>query len=193
MTNQATGLIQAADADAIRGGVNMVIDNSGRILGHSSPGDTGNDGIDFQGNRGGVVNNHTGGLIEGARHGITGDQPVTVTNDLGGSIVGDAGSGINLDTASTTTTTIVNHGFIIGHSDGVGDGDGVDVDGLIALTNDGTITATGHTDAELAEAVTIGGGSITNLGTLTSGERAITVDDSNTATPSPRPRFTTKV
>ena len=45
--------------------------------------------------------------------------------------------------------------------------------------NDGTITATGHTDGELAEAVTIGGGTITNLGTLTSAERAITVDDSN--------------
>jgi hypothetical protein len=101
---------------------------------------------------------------ETTRHVITGDQLVTVANDLGGSIVGDAGSGVNLDTASTTTTSIFNHGFITGHSDGVGDGDGVDVDGVIALTNDGTITATGHTDAELAEAVTIGGGSITNLG-----------------------------
>ncbi len=178
LTNTATGLIQAADADAIRGGVNMVIDNSGKILGHTS-GDTGNDGIDFQGNGGGVVNNHNGGLIEGARHGITGDQPVTVTNDAGGSIIGDAGSGINLDTASTTTTTIVNHGFITGHSDGTSDGDGVDIDGLIALTNDGTITATGHTDGELAEAVAVGGGSIVNHGTLDSSERAITVDDSN--------------
>lgn len=179
LTNEATGLIQAADADAIRGGVNMVIDNFGRILGHASPGDTGNDGIDFQGNAGGTVNNHSGGLIEGARHGITGDQPVTVTNDAGGSIVGDAGSGINLDTASTTTTNIVNSGFITGHSDGLTDGDGIDVDGLIALTNYGTITATGHTDGERAEAVTIGGGSITNYGTIDSGERAITVDDSN--------------
>jgi autotransporter-associated beta strand protein len=179
LTNEASGLIQAADADAIRGGVNMLIDNFGRILGHSSPGDTGNDAIDFQTIGSGIVNNHTGGLIEGARHGITGNQAVTVTNDAGGRIVGDAGSGINVDTVATKTTTIVNHGFITGHSDGTGDGDGIDVDGLIMLTNDGTITATGHTDAELAEAVTIGGGSITNLGTLTSGERAITVDDSN--------------
>ncbi|MBR0697046.1 calcium-binding protein [Bradyrhizobium lablabi] len=179
LTNGSTGLIQAADADAIRGGVNMVIDNSGRILSHSAPGSTGNDGIDFQGNAGGVVNNHDGGLIEGARHGITGDQPVTVTNDLGGSIIGDAGAGINLDTASTSTTTIVNAGFITGHADGIGDGDGIDVDGLIALTNRGTITATGHTDGILVEAVTVGGGSITNYGTLDSVERAITVDDSN--------------
>jgi len=181
LTNEATGLIQAADADAIRGGVNMVIDNYGHILGHASPGDTGNDAIDFQGNSGGAVHNYAGGVIDGARHGITGDDPVTVTNDAGGSIIGEAGSGINLDTASTTTTTIVNHGFITGHSDGSGDGDGIDVDGLIALTNGGTITATGHTDGEMAEAVTIGGGSIHNLagGIIDSGERAITVDDSN--------------
>src|SRR5690348_15362397 len=179
LTNEATGLIQAADADAVRGGVNMSIDNFGRILGHSSPGDTGNDGIDFQANAGGAVENHGGGLIEGARHGITGDNPVTVTNDLGGKIIGDAGSGINLDTASTTTTSIVNHGLVTGHSDGATDGDGIDVDGLISLTNDGTITATGHTDGEMAEAVTIGGGNIVNHGTLDSAERAITVDDSN--------------
>jgi autotransporter-associated beta strand protein len=97
----------------------------------------------------------------------------------GGRIVGDAGSGINVDTVATKTSTIVNHGFITGHSDGTGDGDGIDVDGLIMLTNDGTITATGHTDGNLAEAVTIGGGTIVNHGTLDSVERAITVDDSN--------------
>jgi flagellar basal body rod protein FlgF len=84
LTNEASGLIQAADADAIRGGVNMLIDNFGRILGHNSPGDTGNDAIDFQTIGSGIVNNHTGGLIEGARHGITGNQAVTVTNDAGG-------------------------------------------------------------------------------------------------------------
>ncbi len=37
LTNEATGLIKAADADAIRGGVNMVIDNFGRILGGKPP------------------------------------------------------------------------------------------------------------------------------------------------------------
>jgi autotransporter-associated beta strand protein len=179
LTNEASGLIQAADADAIRGGVNMTIDNYGHIISHASPGDTGNYGIDFQGNGGGVVHNYDGGVIEGARHGITGDLPVTITNDLGGSIIGDAGSGINLDTTSDSTTSIINHGFITGNSDGTTDGDGIDVDGLIALTNTGTITATGHTDGELAEAVTVGGGSIYNYGTLDSSERAITVDDSN--------------
>lgn len=179
LTNQATGLLQAADADAIRAGVNMVIDNSGRIVSHTSPGDTGNDGIDFQSNGGGVANNHAGGVIEGARHGITGDQVVTVTNDLGASIIGDAGAGINLDTAATTTATIVNNGFITGHSNGTDDGDGVDVDGIVALTNSGTITATGHTDGNLAEALAIGGGSVINHGTIDGSDRGITVDDSN--------------
>jgi hypothetical protein len=57
-----------------------------------------------------VVSNHAGGLIDGTRHGITGDNPVTVTNEANGVIKGEAGSGINLDTASDTTTTITNHG-----------------------------------------------------------------------------------
>ncbi|QOZ65454.1 beta strand repeat-containing protein [Bradyrhizobium arachidis] len=178
LINEATGVIKAADADAVRGGVNMVVDNYGKIFGGGTAGDT-NDGVDFQGNAGGVVNNHAGGTIEGTRHGITGDQPITISNDAGGSIIGDAGSGINMDTASTTTTTILNSGLITGHADGVSDGDGIDVDGLIALTNYGSITTTGHSDGILAEAITIGGGSIVNYGTISSVERAITVDDSN--------------
>lgn len=178
LINQATGVIRAADADAVRGGVNMVINNFGTIFGGGVAGDT-NDGIDFQGNAGGIINNHTGGTIEGTRHGITGDAPITISNDAGGSILGDAGSGINMDTASTTTTTIFNSGLITGHADGISDGDGIDVDGLIALTNYGAITTTGHSDGILAEAITIGGGSIANYGTITSVERAITVDDSN--------------
>lgn len=178
LINQATGVIKAADADAIRGGVNMVIDNYGKVFGGNASGES-NDGVDFQGNAGGVVHNHAGGTIEGTRHGITGDQPIAISNDAGGSIIGDAGSGINMDTASTTTTTILNAGLITGHADGISDGDGIDIDGLIALTNYGAITTSGHSDGILAEAITIGGGSITNYGTIDSVERAITVDDSN--------------
>ncbi|MET4390893.1 autotransporter-associated beta strand protein [Bradyrhizobium sp. F1.4.3] len=188
LTNEATGLIKAADADAIRGGVNMVIDNYGRIFGGNSGGDD-NDGIDFQGNAGGTVNNHTGGTIEGTRHGITGDQPVTVNND--GTITGDLGSGINLDTPSLSMTTVTNHGTIIGTGGYLAgtavDGDGVDVDGLLTLNNFGTIQATGvHVieadgTVDLQEAVTIGGGTIINEigGVITSFERAITVNDSD--------------
>lgn len=188
LTNEATGLIKAADADAIRGGVNMVIDNYGKVFGGNSGGDD-NDGIDFQGNAGGTVNNHTGGTIEGTRHGITGDAPVTVNND--GTITGDLGSGINLDTPSLSMTTVTNHGTIIGtggYLAGVAvDGDGIDVDGLLTLDNFGTIQATGvHVveadgTVDLQEAVTIGGGTIINEtgGVITSFERAITVNDSD--------------
>ena len=113
ITNQATGLLEAADADAVRTGVNATINNYGQIVSHNgTPVSDGNDGIDFQANTGGVVNNFAGGSITGARHGITGDAPITVTN--AGTITGQAGAGINMDTASTTTTTVTNTGTIIG-------------------------------------------------------------------------------
>jgi Ca2+-binding RTX toxin-like protein len=184
ITNEATGLIQAADADAVRAGTNATVNNLGTIKSlNGTPTSTGNDGLDFQGNTGDIVNNgdvtHTAALISGARHGITGDNPVTVTNY--GEIIGNSGSGINLDTISTTTTSIKNHGTIIGTSVN-GDGDGVDVDGLIALDNFGMIQAAGVSIAgEVQEGVTIGGGTINNFAgaVIQSFERAITVDDSN--------------
>jgi hypothetical protein len=115
ITNQATGLIQAADADAIRPGTNATINNYGQIVAlNGTPTSTGNDGIDFQGNTGGIVNNFAGGSITGARHGITGNEPITVNND--GTITGQAGAGINMDTAGTTTTIVNNSGTIIGIS-----------------------------------------------------------------------------
>ena len=192
ITNEATGVIQAADADAIRGGVNTTIDNYGQIISHASPGDTGNDGIDFQSNTGGVVNNHATGSIDGARHGITGDYAITVYNE--GTITGHLGSGINMDTPSLSMTYVTNHGTITGTGGYLGgdpsqpvDGDGIDVDGLLTLDNFGTVLATGvhvvETDGtvDIQEAVTIGGGSITNEvgGVITSFERAITVNDSD--------------
>lgn len=180
IANEVGGLIQAADADAIRPGTNATINNYGHIFGNTAGAD-GNDGVDFQDdNTGGVVHNFAGGVIEGTRHGITGGNPIEVTNAAGASIIGDGGSGINLDTASDTTTMIVNHGLITGTSNGAGDGDGIDVDGLVELNNFGTVQALGHTDGILAEAITVGGGSINNYagGFIHSVERAITVDDS---------------
>ena len=186
VTNHAGGVIESGDADAIRGSRFAEIDNSGTIQsknGNSSS--TGNDAIDFQSNDGGVVNNLEGGQIIGARHGITGNAPIAITND--GSIEGQSGSGINLDTGTTTTSLITNqaHGTITGHASGAVDGDGVDVDGLVTIINDGTIQSLGHSTVgsppPLAEAITVGGGSITNNlgGLIISDERAITVDDSN--------------
>lgn len=181
ITNQATGHIIAADADAIRPGTNATINNHGAIEGQSSAGDTGNDGIDFQDAGYGGVHNFAGGSIVGARHGITAKLPITVDNDGGATITGQLGSGINLDTASDTTTTINNSGTITGNAGGDSDGDGIDVDGLIALNNHGLIEGLGTWNGGLSEAVTIGGGFINNYagGTIHSVQRAITVDDSN--------------
>jgi hypothetical protein len=48
ITNEATGLIQAADADAVRPGTNATINNYGQIVAlNGTPTSTGNDGIDF--------------------------------------------------------------------------------------------------------------------------------------------------
>jgi hypothetical protein len=187
ITNQASGVISAADADAVRPGSNATIVNLGKIVAGTtvtSVGNaTGNDAIDYKTHTGGVISNgdasHTSASITGARHGITGSTPSTITNY--GVITGKDGSGINLDTTSTTTTTITNYGTIVGNSVSA-DADGVDVDGLVALTNSGTISAAGsHISGVLQEAVTIGGGTINNAagGYIHSFERAITVDDSN--------------
>jgi autotransporter passenger strand-loop-strand repeat protein len=183
INNVATGVISAADADAIRAGANATINNYGQIVSHNaSTASSGNDGIDFQSvNTGGVVNNFAGGIIDGARHGITGDQPITVTND--GTIIGRSGSGINMDTAANTTTTVTNRGTITGTTVSGADADGIDVDGLVSIDNFGTIKAVGLVSAAngLNEALAIGGGLVHNEvgGLIISDQRAITVDDSN--------------
>src|SRR4029077_13303067 len=63
---------------------------------------------------------------------------------------------------------------------GSNDGDGIDVDGLIALDNYGTVRAIGHSAGILNEALAIGGGIVNNFagGVIHSDERAITVDNS---------------
>jgi autotransporter passenger strand-loop-strand repeat protein len=183
INNAATGVITAADADAIRAGAHATINNYGQIVSHNaSASSSGNDAIDFQSvNSGGVVNNFAGGIIDGARHGITGDQPITVNND--GTITGAAGSGINLDSAPDTTTIVANHGTITGTSVGGADADGIDVDGLVSIDNFGTIKAVGLANFAngLNEALAIGGGFVHNqVGGLIAGDqRAITVNDSD--------------
>jgi VCBS repeat-containing protein len=181
ITNKAGGIISAADADAIRPGANATINNYGEITGASFNGSTGNDGIDFQNNGYGSVHNFSGGSIVGARHGITSKLALAIDNDSGASITGQLGSGINLDTASNTTTIVNNSGTITGNAGGASDGDGIDVDGLITLNNYGLIQGLGTWNGGLSEAVTVGGGAINNYagGMIYSVQRAITVDDSN--------------
>ena len=146
ITNQATGLLEAADADAVRTGVNATINNHGKIISfNGTPTSDGNDAIDFQANGGGTVNNFEGGSVTGARHGITGDEPIAINN--AGTIIGQVGAGINIDTLGTTTTFVTNSatGTIIGITvEGIQSGDSVDVDGLIHLDNHGLIQAARH-------------------------------------------------
>ncbi len=177
VNNYAGGLLRAYEADAVRTGVNGVVNNYGTIQATTSLGSS-SDGIDFQNNSGAQVSNFASGVIDGGRAGIAGgalDATVsfnaTIANSLGGMIRGNNGSGINLDGFNNMQlVTITNAGTITGN--GVtGDGDGVDVDGLVNITNTGTIRSVNSFSAPAAglafsEGITVGGGSITNSGTI---------------------------
>lgn len=167
--NYPTGLIEAHEADAVRPGVNGNIINEGTIKAITSTARH-SDGVDGQDNSGLVINNSGNGLIEGGRHGITaGDDAVnvtlSVTNQHSATIQGDDGAGINIDGSNANEiVTIRNHGTITGN--GVTrDGDGVDVDGIVKLTNTGVIQSLKAAGAP-SEGITTGGGRITNSGTI---------------------------
>lgn len=187
LRNYSTGSISATAADAVRPGVNGSITNAGTITATPVADTTtpevdvtGSDGIDAQTNSGVSVTNS--GTITG-RHGITGGGDathqtfaITVTNQAGGLIQGVNGSGINIDGVySTVTATVTNaegatiRGGVLGAATSAsGDGDGVDVDGLVNLTNSGDILGRGALGLgsdggeNNAEAVSIGGGTIVN-------------------------------
>ncbi len=186
VVNLSSGLIQATGSDAVRPGLNgTVTNNLGGTIKAIAVSGSSSDGVDAQSNSGITITNAadagigTGtALIEGGRHGITGGNTDTttdgtflmsVTNNLGGIIQGDDGSGINIDGFSAKeVVTIVNHGTITGN--GLSrDGDGIDVDGLVNLTNTGTIRSLNSfsaTGTEFSEGVTVGGGTISNSGTI---------------------------
>ena len=173
--NYPTGFIEAFEADGVRPGVNGSVINEGTIKAVTSTGSS-SDGVDGQSNNGLVINNNGNGLIEGGRHGITVGAAnnmvsftLSVTNQLNAIIQGDNGSGMNIDGFNANeVVTIQNDGTITGN--GVtGDGDGVDVDGLVNLTNTGVIqslNAFSDVPGGASEGVTVGGGTITNSGTI---------------------------
>ena len=173
--NFPTGFIEAFEADAVRPGVNGSVINEGTIKAVTSTASS-SDGVDGQTNNGLVINNTGHGLIEGGRHGITAgavDDTVnftlSVTNQHNATIQGDDGAGINIDGFNANeVVTIQNQGTITGN--GVtGDGDGVDVDGIVNLTNTGVIqsfNAFSAVPGGASEGVTTGGGTITNSGTI---------------------------
>lgn len=171
--NYLGAVIRANAADAVRMGVNGVVNNAGTIealpiVDPTAPGEpTGSDGIDAQNNTGVQITNS--GAVSG-RHGITGGDDtnfiaISVTNQVGGTITGVNGSGINID-GSGSTATVVNSGTIIGQWDNtrytVGDGDGVDVDGTVNITNNGIIRGINASGGNNAEGVSIGGGTVIN-------------------------------
>ena len=173
--NYPTGFIEAFEADAIRPGVNGSVINEGTIKAITSTASS-SDGVDGQTNNGLVIDNNGNGLIEGGRHGITAgaaDDTVSftlsVTNQPDATIQGDDGSGMNIDGFNANeVVTIQNDGTITGN--GVtGDGDGVDVDGIVNLTNTGVIQSLNSfsdVPGGASEGVTTGGGTITNSGTI---------------------------
>lgn len=176
LNNYAGGVITASEADSVRPGANGVVVNAGTIRSTTASGSS--DGIDGQNNNGIRITNAGTGVIDGGRHGITGGAATAataytmhVTNDAGGVIRGSNGAGINLDGFNANqVATIVNRGTITGH--GVtGDGDGVDVDGLVNIVNSGAIRSTNAFSAAgsglaYSEAISAGGGTIVNGGTI---------------------------
>ena len=187
--NYGTGTITAANADAVRPGAGGFIYNAGTIKSTTTNGGS-SDGVDGQTelNNITVVNAFTNGtgLIEGGRHGITAAQTnastqfrMTITNNSGGTIQGDNGSGINIDGLNgNEIVTVINGGTITGNGHPLAvetnavshDGDGIDVDGILNLTNTGTIRSIGaySTNGAVAysEGLTIGGGVIVNSGLI---------------------------
>lgn len=181
--NRATGVIRSTNADAVRPGEGATVTNYGLIYSGGAVGSS-NDGIDWQGHSGTVINK-TGGTISGFRHGITTDANVTVLNEAGATIIGRNGSGVGSD----GTGTVVNYGRITGayNGSGTGDGDGVDVDFATTITNYGIIEGTGAGGYDSgnrlnnSEGLSIGGGTITNFGLISGASYGIVVNNDSNA------------
>lgn len=182
LNNLAGGVISAVGEDVVRPGQNGIVNNAGTITavlsGGASP--AGGDGIDVRTEKTVTVTNS--GTITG-RHGIAtdganiGPSLLTVNNNAGGTIAALNGSGINVDGVSTSVVANVTNAFGATIKGGVsaaatdGDGDGVDVDGVVTLNNSGDILGLGAKGAGSdllpngVQAVSIGGGSIINTAT----------------------------
>ena len=176
VNNQAGALMLAYEADAIRPGVNGVVNNAGTIRSITTTGAS-SDGVDFQANSGITFNNLSGGLLEGGRHGVTGGPETAIAwtgainNAAGATIRGMNGAGLNFDGFNALQgITVRNAGLITGN--GVsGDGDGVDVDGPLDLTNSGTIRSINAfsplgSGPAFSEGISAGGGTIRNTGLI---------------------------
>ena len=179
VNNYASGVMTAYEADAVRPGVNGVVNNQGTIRAVTTTGGS-SDGVDAQNNTGITVTNGGQGLIDGGRHGITGGPAnattafnINVTNGAGAEIRGSNGAGINIDGFNFNQTATVNNQGLIRGNGVTGDGDGIDIDGLANITNGSTgvirsVNAFSAPASGLAysEGISVGGGSITNAGRI---------------------------
>lgn len=167
------GQITAVAEDAVRPGANGIVENRGTISATPSLSGgavTGSDGIDLRTLSGINVANY--GTVSG-RHGIAtdganaGPSTFTLRND-GGIIQGLNGSGLNIDGVSASVTAdvwnetgLIRGGVLAGTTEG--DGDGIDVDGVLTLVNRGQIFGFGaRGGTNNAEGIAAGGGSIYN-------------------------------
>lgn len=191
LTNQIGASITSNAADAIRPGNNSTITNYGTISANppdvASP--AGSDGIDLRTQRTGItINNYA--TISG-RHGIAtdganvGPSSVTVNNYNGGTISALNGSGLNVDGVSITATANVTNAFggtikggVFGNAT-AGDGDGIDIDGVLTLNNSGDILGLGAKGLNNPEAIAAGGGNITNTSTGNIVGSSLTADAPN--------------
>ncbi|WP_165943271.1 beta strand repeat-containing protein [Roseicella aquatilis] len=174
VTNHATGVLRAADSDAVRPGNGATIHNYGLIDGRNYQTNSGADGIDFQDNASGTVHNNAGATITGGRHGINhseveGNTAASVSLTNWGTVEGRNGSGFGSDNAGV----VENHGLIVGRVDSIagvanGDGDGVDIDHIGTVRNWGTIEGAGAKGVgsdglpNTSQGVAIGGGTVEN-------------------------------
>ena len=192
------GTISAGQKGAVKLGNNATVINNGTIettaagengitAKHYDPED---DGIDTFAHGLDLANN-SGGKITGMKHGVTGEGKAAISNN--GRIEGRGGSGLNWDWNAALqqddkyVVTVVNgkDGVISGTGDATTlDGDGVDVDYIVNLTNSGTIIAKDSFGS--ADGLAIGGGVVTNTGTITASNSntngqayGILVDDSD--------------
>lgn len=176
LNNLAGGQITAVGEDAVRPGQNGIIINAGTISATVAPAadPAGADGIDLRIGKTVTVTNT--GTISG-RHGIatdganTGPSSLTVHNDAG-TIFAINGSGLNVDGVATNVVANVTNAFGATIKGGVmaaadeADGDGIDVDGVLTLTNSGDVLGLGAKGAgNNAEGIAAGGGTIINTAT----------------------------
>ncbi len=187
LSNEATGVIHAVGNDAIKTGSNAVISNYGRIYTDTAPQDKdGNDqkfdGIKIGESTGVTVYNY--GSISADRHGIDLKTDATLYNY--GEVTGRNGSGFGSDGSGTVYNYaggVITGAIAAGKING--DGDGVDIDNIGHIYNEGIIQGLGAKGVDSggrpngSEGIAMGGGSIVNTasGIIRSIDNGILVDD----------------